>query len=44
MVRVVVVHVRVRSDQARKWKAKADRLGITVSKWLRALADRDARM
>ena len=43
-VRDVVVRLRVREQERKRWKAKADRLGISVSEWLRALANRDARM
>jgi antitoxin component of RelBE/YafQ-DinJ toxin-antitoxin module len=44
MVRTELIAMRVRIDQRRQWEAKAKRLGLTMSKWLRMLADRDARM
>jgi hypothetical protein len=44
VVKSARVLVRVRRDELAQWKAKAVRLGVSVSAWLRMLADRDARM
>ena len=38
------VHIRVTKDQSRRYEARAKRLGVSVSVWLRSLADRDSRL
>lgn len=44
IVRTKQVNLRLTKAQYDRWKAKADRLGIPISRWLRSLGDRDARM
>ena len=44
MVRETAVVVRVRPHQRSRWVAKAKARGMTLSQWLRDVADRDARM
>ena len=43
VVRTVVVRMRVRPRQRRAWEAKARQHGLSLSEWLRAVADRAAR-
>ena len=38
------VKVRITREQARRYEGRAAKLGVSVSQWLRSLADRDARM
>jgi hypothetical protein len=44
IVRTVYVKVRLRPRQRKRWEAKARALSMTLSDWLRMVADRDARM
>ena len=44
LVRGEMVAVRVCSQQRKRWEAKAQSLGMTLSAWLRMVADRDSRM
>ena len=43
-IRDAVVRLRVSRDQRRRYESRAKRLGVSVSQWLRSLADRDSRM
>jgi hypothetical protein len=43
LVRDVVVRLMVRREQRKRWQVAADRHGMTLSAWLRYVADRAAR-
>ena len=44
IVRTKRMEIRVREDQRRRWQQAARKAGLSLSAWMRATLDRNARM